>query len=451
MIRKIISVLLSVCMIAALLCTTLTAGAAYEPDFEVSSQSVLLLDMDSEKVLYAKNPDKICYPASLVKIMTFLIVMEHVPEEKFEETATAKTYIFDRLYGMNASNAGIKHNEEVRIIDLLYAMMLASACEAASILADYVGEGSTENFVAMMNEKAKALGCNNTVFKNEHGLHDPEQVTTANDMQKIIDYAIDTYPLFLKISKEGTYVMPPTNKHSTERTIRHTNLMMFKTLVDPKYYYAYIKGIKTGTTSEAGKNMVSMATKDNYSYLLITLHAPTKYENGDKIADNLCFLDHKNIYNWAFSNFSLKSVVEEGQTAGQVKVKLGKDKDVLLLEPENKVLTLLPKHVDISAVQKVREIPESVNAPIQKGQVIGKLKLKLDDEVIGEVNLVATEAVERSNLLYILDQIGRFFSSIWFRLAMIVIVIFLVIYITLIVMYNRKKKKRKRVRTHRHL
>ena len=449
--RKIISVFLSVCMIAVFLAQSLTASAAYEPDFEVSSQSVLLIDMDTEKILYSKNPDRICFPASLVKIMTFLIVMEHVPEDKLEELATAKTYIFDRLYGMNASNAGIMHNEQVRIIDLLYAMMLASACEAASILADYVGDGSIEAFVAMMNEKAKELGCTDTVFKNEHGLHDPEQVTTANDIWKIVKHTMDNYPLFLKISKEGTYVMPATNKHSKERTIRHTNLMMFKNLVDPKYYYAYIKGIKTGTTSEAGKNMVSMATKDNYNYLLITLHAPTKYENGDAISDNLCYLDHKNIYNWAFGNFSLKPVITEGQTAGQVKVNLGKDKDVLLLEPEQKVITLLPNHVDVSAVQKVRELPESVNAPIRKGQVIGKLKLKLDDEVIGEVNLIASEAVDRSTALYILDQVGKFFSSFWFKLAIVIIIIFLAVYITLIVMYNRKKKKRKRLHTRRYM
>lgn len=449
--RKVISVFLSVCMIMALLMPSLTASAAFEPDFEVSSESVLLIDMDSEKVLYSKNPDRICFPASLAKIMTFLIVMENVPEEKLEETTVAKTYIFDRLYGMNASNAGIMHNEEVRIIDLLYALMLPSACEAASILADYVGNGSIEAFVAMMNEKAQELGCTSTVFKNEHGLHDPEQVTTANDLWKIIKYTMDKYPLFLKVSKEGTYVMPATNKHSKERTIRHTNLMMFKNLVDSKYYYPYIKGIKTGTTSEAGKNMVSMATKDNYNYMLITLHAPTKYENGDTISDNLCYLDHKNIYNWAFSNFSLKPIITEGQTAGQIKVNFGKNKDVLLLEPEQKVITLLPNHVDVSSVQKVRELPESVNAPITKGQVVGKLKLKLDDEVIGEVNLIASEAVERSTALYILNQIGSFFSSFWFKLAIVIIVIFLILYITLIIMYNRRKKKRKRLHTRRYM
>lgn len=449
--RKVISVFLSVCMIMALLMPSLTASAAFEPDFEVSSESVLLIDMDSEKVLYSKNPDRICFPASLAKIMTFLIVMENVPEEKLEETTVAKTYIFDRLYGMNASNAGIMHNEEVRIIDLLYALMLPSACEAASILADYVGDGSIEAFVAMMNEKAQELGCTSTVFKNEHGLHDPEQVTTANDLWKIIKYTMDKYPLFLKVSKEGTYVMPATNKHSKERTIRHTNLMMFKNLVDSKYYYPYVKGIKTGTTSEAGKNMVSMATKDNYNYMLITLHAPTKYENGDTISDNLCYLDHKNIYNWAFSNFSLKPIITEGQTAGQIKVNFGKNKDVLLLEPEQKVITLLPNHVDVSSVQKVRELPESVNAPITKGQVVGKLKLKLDDEVIGEVNLIASEAVERSTALYILNQIGSFFSSFWFKLAIVIIVIFLILYITLIIMYNRRKKKRKRLHTRRYM
>lgn len=445
--KRITAFCLSLCLFVVAVLPGFEAKAAYSPDFEVYSESAMLIDMDTKKVIFEKNADKQLYPASITKIMTCLLVLENIPQDQLETTViTAKTYIFDQLYGLGASNVDIRHNEEVRVIDLLYALMMRSACEAADMLADYIGDGSIDNFVQMMNDKAQELGATKTVFRNAHGLHHPDQVTTARDVWTILNYAIENYPLFLTIATEDRYTMPATNKHSKPRTISHTNTMMYK----GTYYYPYIKGIKTGTTSEAGKNLVSMATHDSYNYLLITLHAPVKYENGDPISDNLSYLDHKNIYNWVFDNFSNQPVVKKDASAAQVNIRLGKDKDVLLLAPEKDVIALLPNHVDISSVQKIPDVPKEISAPVAKGQVVGKLTLKSADEVIGEVNLVATEAVERSTFLYILDSVKKFFTSFWFKLALIIIVVFLVLYVTLIVMYNRKKKKSKRVKPKRY-
>lgn len=450
--RKITALLLSLSIICGMLFSNLTvSAAAIEPDVEVSSEAVLLIDLDSDKPIYTKNADKQLYPASLTKIMTFLIVMENVPEDQLETKVTAKTYIFDQLYGLKASNADIRHNEEVRIIDLLYALILPSACEAADILADYVGGGDINAFVGMMNDKAKELGMNSTVYTNSHGLHHPDQVTTANDLWKLMDYIMEKYPLFLKVATTPSYQMPATNKHDKPRTIYHTNTMIRGSNIAGKYYSPYVKGIKTGSTSEAGKNLITLGTNNNYNFLLITMHAPTKYESGETISDNLSYLDHKNIYKWAFNNFSLKTIVKEGTTAGQVKVALGKDKDSLLLEPEDKVIALLPNRVDVSSVQKVYDLPETVQAPIKKGDVIGKMQLKSAGEVIGEVNLVASETIERSTILYILNQAKGFFSSVWFKIALVVIVVFLILYITLIVLYNRKKKKMRKLKSRRRL
>lgn len=179
--RRFIATVLSFCIV--ILCIpNLAADAAYAPDFTVSSESALLVSMDSGKIIYEKNADKQLYPASLTKIMTCLLVLEAIPETELESTViTGKQYIFDELYLKGASHANIMANEQVRAIDLLYATMLRSACEAANMLADYVGNGGDDSiadadniprFVDMMNVKAKEIGATNTVFKNAHGLHE---------------------------------------------------------------------------------------------------------------------------------------------------------------------------------------------------------------------------------------------------------------------------------------
>ena len=455
--RRFIATVLSFCIV--ILCIpNLAADAAYAPDFTVSSESALLVSMDSGKIIYEKNADKQLYPASLTKIMTCLLVLEAIPETELESTViTGKQYIFDELYLKGASHANIMANEQVRAIDLLYATMLRSACEAANMLADYVGNGGDDSiadvdniprFVDMMNVKAKEIGATNTVFKNAHGLHEDGQVTTVHDLYKITKYAIDKYPLFLKIATTVQYTMPATNKHSQTRTISHTNPMLFKSNSN---YYAYAKGFKTGTTTESGRNLISMAEYNNYNYLLITMKAPYKYDTGEIISDNLACLDHKNIYKWVFNTFEQKTILTTSTAAGQAPIQLGKDKDTLLLVPKEDIVTLLPKHVDISSVQKVSHINENIFAPVKKGKVLGTLDLKMADEIIATVDLVASESVERSSILYLLYSVKSFFTSSYFKWAIVIIVIFLLAYITLIILYNKKKKKRKRVAPRRKL
>ncbi len=418
-----------------------TSPSSPDLGFEVNSEAVYLVSYDSGTVLYQKNADKKMYPASLTKIMTAIIAIENCSD--LETVVTAPSYIFDDLFQLNVSNADIRHGEEIRMIDLLYALMLRSACEGASIIADYVGGGSIDNFVQMMNEKAKALGCTNTNFTNPHGLHDDNQYTTAADMYKITKYALDNLPIFKEIACSNSYVMPATNKHSSERTIYHTNTMMDERRAG-KYYYAPIKGIKTGTTDESGRNLVSMASQDAYTYILVTMGAPMYYDNGDTISDNLSFIDAKQLYQWAFDKWSIQPVVKPTSPEGEVKVRLAKDKDVVQVFPEKEIQKLLRKDIDISSLQKIKTLEESVDAPVKKGDVLGSMEVKLADETLATVNLVAGEDLDRSIWLFILDCIKKVFTSIWFKLAVVIIIILIALYIAYTVMYNKRKRRRKR-------
>ncbi len=434
--------------ISVLLSTLLPCFAYAEVDpelgFEVSSEAVYLVNNETGLVIYEKNANEKMYPASLTKIMTAIVAIENCDDLE-GSVATAPTYVFDQLWGLNASNADIRHGEEVRMIDLLYALMLRSACEAAGIIADYISGGQPDQFIAMMNDKAKEIGANDTYFVNPHGLHDDNQYTTAEDMYKITAYAMEN-PIFAQIACSNSYEMPATNKHSEPRTIYHTNTMM-----DPNrggsWYYPYIRGIKTGTTDESGRNLVSMAVKDAYSYTLVTLGAPIYYDNGDEISDNMSYVDAKKLYDWAFDNWSVRSVVKTSSVEGQVKVNLVKDKDVVSVFPAEDVDYLLRKDIDIeSSIQKVLVLQESVDAPVNEGDVLGTMEIRLADKLIATVDLVAGETLERDGWLYFLSKLKGFFGSLWVKLAVVLLLLIVALYVAYMVMYNKKRRRRRRRR-----
>ena len=400
----------------------------------IDSKAAYMVNLDTGTVMYRKNENKQMYPASFTKIMTAILVLESGAD--LDSTViTAPPYIFDELYGLGASTADIRPNEEVTLRDLLYALLLPSACEAGSILADYFGDGSIQNFVDKMNAKAAELGCKNTHFVNAHGLHSPDQYTTAYDMYLITKHAMTLSP-FLEIACTPQYTMAATNKHDSTRNIYHSNAMMSGGR-GGDYYYPDIKGGKTGTTDEAGKNLVSMATKDGYNYLLITMGAAAEPQN-------MSYVDAINLYDWAFDNFQIKTVMETTETVAEITVNQSWDRDHMLLTPEQDVKALIPTVVDPSSIQRdVSEVPESVTAPIEKGQVICQVKLKLADDVFETVNLVASEEAKRSTILMAWDGVKGFFSSFWFKLLIGVIIVLFAAYLTFMIMYNKKRKKNK--------
>ena len=442
--RALIACLLTVVIFAS----SFSAGAAFAPEQAINSEAAYLVNLDTGMVMYKKNENKKLYPASLTKIMTAILVLES-GKDLDKTVVTAPSYIFDDLWKLDASTAGIMAGEQITLRDLLYALMLPSACEAGSILADYFGGGSIPKFVAQMNARAKELGCKNTHFVNAHGLHNPDQQTTAYDMYLITKHAMTLTP-FMEIACTPKYTMQATNKHPKTRNIYHTNEILRTTSSYSKYYYPYMKGIKTGTTDESGKNLVSTASKNGYNYLLITMGAPLKYSNGKPVGDNGSYIDAINLYDWAFDNFKMKTVITKTDTVADVKVTQSWDRDHVLLVPEKDVTALLPSMVDPSSIQKdLSEVPKSIQAPVKKGQVICQIKLKLADEQFETVNLVASEDAGRSTILYVWDGVKGFFSSLWFKLIVGFLVVLLAAYFFFMVMYNKKRQKNKVVRRKR--
>ncbi|MEG2813183.1 MAG: D-alanyl-D-alanine carboxypeptidase family protein [Oscillospiraceae bacterium] len=406
--------------------------ASYKLPFETQSDCIYMLNLDTGTVVFQKNADKKTFPASLTKIMTAIIALENVKD--LNTVITAPAYIYDELFGLGASTADIRSYEQVRMIDLLYAMMLPSACEASSIIADYVGDGNITEFVEKMNAKAKELGATNSNFTNAHGLFDENQVTTAKDMAIITEYALKL-PMFKKISSTPIYTMPKTNKHAQPYNIYHTNSMIRKGTSN----YKYMSGVKTGTLPEVGKNLVSTASKDGYNYLLVTIGAPQTDKAG-KPLPNGSYSDAKALYDWAFSYFKMQTIINEKDVITETPVKLSSQQDHIQLLAKEDITTLLPKDANESSIQQIKTVVPTVIAPVKKGTVLGKLDLKVNNEIIATVELVSGQDVSRSGVLYGLDVTKRFFDKTLIKCLIIILILIILITIVMKARYNKIKR-----------
>ena len=165
--------------------------------------------------------------------------------------------------------------------------------------------------------------------------------------------------------------------------------------------------------------------------------------------ENRGFKDTKDLYEWAFNTFENRTVLDTTQTIGTIKVRLSSETDTLQLNAAEKVTLLLPKDIDTSSIQQVLNIPESVDAPIEKGDEIGTVQLKLNDEIIGETKVLASAAVSKNFIYGLWDSIQNVMSSIWAKIILVLVVVAVLFYIVVTILYNRKKKKSKRLSTKR--
>ncbi|MCL2513539.1 MAG: serine hydrolase [Oscillospiraceae bacterium] len=371
----------------------LPADAAYNSELETASDIVLLVSLDDGTVLFDKNSTMRTAPAALAMIAAAAVTLESISDPS--QKITAAEGALRPLNAVLSTKLGLKAGEEISVFDLVCAMLLASATDAANVLAYYVGGENISAFVDMMNETAAKAGCADTHFTNAHGLDDENQYTTAADIAALTKYALNI-PVFKEISGLKTHEINATNK-SSKRTLYSTVLLMNAGYRD--YYYSYSSGIKTGSTDKAGRCVVSTASKDGYSYLAVVMKGPYTDRNKDGAKENLAFIDCKKLFDWTIKNIRLRTVAEASQTVAVIEVKSAKKVDHLRLVPEKEVTALVPmamnsKNVLIETVES--ETAKTIEAPVEKGAVLGRAKIFYAGEEIASVNLVAAEKVELS-------------------------------------------------------
>lgn len=372
---------------------------------KVESKSAVLMDVDSGTVLYSKKPNAKHYPASITKIMTAMVALEH---SSLDETVTYSKDAVAQSYG-GTSSISRDIGEKMTMEESLYGMMLESANECAWAIAEHVG-GTEENFIKMMNDKAESLGCTHTHFDNPNGLPDKEHWTTALDMAKISRAAYQN-PIFAKITGTRTYVIPPTNKHkdSTYLNNHHCMLNYYHT---SRYLYDYCVGGKTGYTVAAKSTLVTYAKKDGRTLVCVVMCAQTPNH----------WLDTRKLLDWGFENF--KSVkVSDLSNLSVDSSKLGTTNygaDSSLISVDDSSTIMIPKNASESDVTTSLKKSSSSD-----GSVIGLMEFKYGNKKVGACQLKANTSEESSypfhNLSANLDDKNDSSSFIQVNIFLIVI------------------------------
>lgn len=428
--KKIISIFIAL-LIVIISCVG-TSAISFDCDVKTYSDSILMVNLDSEMVVYEKDADSKRYPASLTKIMTYIIAAEYFDDYDDTRIEIKQSIITDlQANGIACSGLEWHVGDKMTVTDLLYALMVPVGHDAATVLADYITKESGTDFVAMMNDKAKELSCEGTHFTNATGVHDPDHYTTARDMYIITKYAMGL-PMFSKICATSTYYL-----EGDDYPLTTTNYMI-DVGRGGDYYYTYATGVKNGTTDEAGRCLVSTAVYDGYAYMIVCLHAPYDYEKD--VVEQYPMIESANLYRWAFLNLEFVTQATKDTPICEQKVEHAWDSDSILLVPETDLNIVLPYDYNEADVTIIPDSTDPVSAPISKGDVITTATVYYKGEAFTKINLIAQEDVKVSLILYVSEMIKSVLTSVWFLLSVLIVVVLFVVYVAVSTSYSKKKQ-----------
>ncbi len=335
---------------------------AFSPS-SVSAKSAIVIEASTGKVIWSKNADERLPMASTTKIMTALVALENCDIDKIVEVSP-------QAVGIEGSSIYLYAGEKLSMENLLYALLLESANDAAAAIAIEVG-GSIENFAEMMNAKAEELGLENTHFKNPHGLDDPEHYTSASDLAKIAACALKNSK-FKEIVSTYKKTIPLNETEGVRLLINHNKML--------KNYDGAI-GMKTGFTKKSGRCLVSAAERDNVQIIAVTLDAPNDWQ------------DHKSMLDYGFSLFECRALCGQDELRITHPVVGGTDSYTVLTNKQP-VSVIVPKNS--AEIESTIELFRFSYAPVSQNQVLGKIVYTLDGEIVGESELYAIYGVNKA-------------------------------------------------------
>ena len=333
----------------------------------LSAQSAVLVDVASGRVLYSKNDTQQMKIASLTKIMTAIIAIENADLDSMVKTSK-------NAFGVEGSSIYLKQNEQMKLHDMLYGLMLRSGNDAATAIAEHVG-GSMDKFTELMNDKAKQLDMNGTLFTNSHGLDWGEgNYSTASDMGKLLAYCLRN-PVFKEIVSTKVKKVPWEGE-SYDRVFYNKNKMLG--------LYPGGDGVKTGYTVRAGRCLASSATKDDWQLATIVLNAPDWWR------------DSSNLLDYGFQNYIRHQVIDIDVPLKSIPIIVGKDKNINAIV--KKQIHYPIKENEKELLSYSWQLPESLKAPIEKDQLLGYVIVSLNNQQIARIPLHADAAVEKLSL-----------------------------------------------------
>lgn len=340
--------------------------------------SAVLIEQNSEQVLYNQNMHEKLRPASVTKVMTILLIMEAIDSGKL--SYTDKIPCSEKAAGMGGSQIWLDVREELTVDEMLKAICVVSANDCTVAMAEYLA-GSEEAFVNQMNAKAKELGMNDTTFKNCHGIDEDGHVTSAYDIALMSRELLTKHP---SITKYTTIYMD--SLRDGKSSLVNTNKLVRN--------YKGATGLKTGSTSVALYNLSASATRNDLSLIAVIMKAPTS---------PIRFAEAQKLLDYGFNNFEYKKLANKNDLIKEISVDKGIENSVnAILENDSGVLIQKGQNKDI--VQSV-QLTDSINAPVYAGQVLGNVTYSLNGNEIGNVNIVAEKSVGKNTAFNMIEHV----------------------------------------------
>ncbi|NIC35693.1 D-alanyl-D-alanine carboxypeptidase [Halomonas desiderata] len=356
---------------------------------QIAAKSWILMDADSGRVLVEHNADERLPPASLTKLMTAYLVERELDRGNISLDDTVR--VSENAWRTGGSKMFIEVNTDVTIRDLLYGIIISSGNDASVAVAEHLAGGEAP-FADLMNQHATRLGLHNTSFANSTGLPHPEQYSSARDMALLSQYIINDYPEHYAVYAE---------KYFTYNDIRqpNRNRLLWR---DPT-----VDGLKTGWTTEAGYGLVASAKRDGMRLISVVMGTSSEESRAQET---------QKLLSYGFRYYETLKLYDQGAVLNSPRI-WGGEKNELRVGVDRDVAMTLPRARNEELHARL-DIRQDLNAPINLGDRVGTLEVRLGDEVVGEHPLVALETIEEGGLFKrLFDQVRRFFSNLlggWF-------------------------------------
>ena len=358
---------------------TVANNAAIGQTLDIKAKSVILMEPHTGTVLYESNSDEKLAPASITKVMALLLVMEALDRGDITlETVVAAS---EHACSMGGSQIWLEPNETMTVHELLKATVIASANDACVALGELIS-GSEEGFVALMNSRAKELGCNNTNFVNCTGLDADGHLTSAYDVA-VMSSELIKHPLI----KDYSTVWMDTLRNGESELVNTNKLVRF---------YEGATGLKTGTTSTAGYCLSATALRNGMELVAVVMAGDTSNDR---------FNGAKKLLDYGFANYTFFEIEADLSGKSEVSVEKGVIKNVKV-KAKDKLKLLLPKN-EVKEINQKITFKKDISAPVNKGEVVGKSEVFIGEKSVGSIDIIANDKVSRLNLWILFKRIAK--------------------------------------------
>ncbi len=423
----------------------LTAHAAYDlpEDVAVGAKSALLMyvgsDPSQDTVLFEREADVRRSPSATVRVMVGLYAVREIRERNLDIDTATGVYDYNCYLQITGTGLGVVNmqiGDEWTLRDLLTASMAETAADACVTLCTALS-GSVSAFLDGMNHMAREMGCHDTAFANVTGLDALGQYTTARDLATIMRAAMEYPELTAMLGVRNYEVNPVVGQKQQRATVNS----MLRPITDS--YYPKLEFGRTGYAGEAGRCMVSVAKDGGYRYMAVVLGSAAEDGSDRAIAH---FEDTQNLYEWAFNNFSYKTLLTAGQPVAQLPVDLAWSIDTVGLVSGDSFGTVVPNDLDVATIILKPTLINvgKVDAPVEKGANYGAVELYITpDQKIGEVPMVAGASVKRSDVLWVWRGVKKVFSSVWLYVGLVTFFLLVGGYVMLVAAHNRRRRRKR--------